>query len=218
MSKVEGNYASTAYSGAVQSDTRRGAENVKAQKAKTAEQSGRTQLSRAAQNLLKKLQKTYGNMDFMAADYENEDEAKDILSRGTKEFSVLFSREELEKMASDEKYEKEYMERVQGAVRMTEQINRQFGFGKGSDKGTLTQVGISFNKDGSMSYFAELEKTNDKQWERIEKNREKRADEKKKTTVKASSMNELITKMRQIDWSKVKEERKAQGDKLDFSI
>ncbi len=28
-------------------------------------------------------------------------------------------------MASDEKYEKEYMERVQGALRMSEQINHE---------------------------------------------------------------------------------------------
>ncbi len=32
------------------------------------------------------------------------------------------------KMASDEKYAKDYMDRVQGAVRMSEQINQQFGF------------------------------------------------------------------------------------------
>ena len=52
----------------------------------------------------------------MVADFDKGDNAKDILSRGTKEVSVIFSSSELEKMASDEKYEKEYMERVQGAL------------------------------------------------------------------------------------------------------
>ena len=84
-------------------------------------------LSDKAQDLLEKLKKTYKNMDFMVAG--KGDDAKEILSRGTKEFSVLFSTEELEKMAADKTYEKEYMNKVQGAVRMSEQINKQFGFG-----------------------------------------------------------------------------------------
>ena len=52
----------------------------------------------------------------MVADFDKGDNAKDILSRGTKEVSVIFSSSELEKMASGEKYEKEYMERIQGAL------------------------------------------------------------------------------------------------------
>ena len=59
------------------------------------------QLSTAAQQLLEKLQKTYNNMDFMV--YGNGQDAKELLSQGTKEISVLFSSDELEKMASDEK-------------------------------------------------------------------------------------------------------------------
>ena len=41
-------------------------------------------------------------MDFMVADFDKGDNAKDILSHGTKEVSVIFSSSELEKMASDE--------------------------------------------------------------------------------------------------------------------
>ena len=79
---------------------------------------GEAGLSKKAQSLLEKLRKTYGDMDFMVADFDKGDNAKEILSRGTKEVSVVFSSSELEKMASDEKYEKEYMDRVQGALRM----------------------------------------------------------------------------------------------------
>ncbi len=82
-------------------------------------------LSKGAQVLLEKLRKSYSDMDFMVADFDKGDNAKDILSRGTKEVSVIFSSSELENMASDEKYEKEYMERVQGALRMSEQINHE---------------------------------------------------------------------------------------------
>lgn len=81
---------------------------------------GETQLSEKAQVLLKKLRETYGDMDFFVADFSKGDNAKDILSKAGKEYSVILTVEELEKMASDEKYEKEYMEKVQGARRMSE--------------------------------------------------------------------------------------------------
>lgn len=172
---------------------------------------GKTKLSQKAQALLEKLQKTYKNMDFMAADYKNGTEAGDILSRGTKEFSVLFSPEELEKMASDKKYEKEYMAKIQGAVQMSDQINRQFGFesglGKNAESSQLTKVGMSFNSDGTTTLFASLEKQSDKKGAGT-----------KKTTVEASSQEELIRKLRNLDWNRVKEEKKSEGNRFDFTV
>ncbi len=187
------------------------------------------QLSDKAKALLEKLKKKYGNMDFFAADFSNDNEAKEILSRGTKEFSVLFSSDELEKMASDDKYLQEKESILEGAVRMSEQINEQFGAGKalGKDAVTssdITKIGMSFNADGSVSYFAELERSSEKQRERIEHNREKKADEKKeattkKVTVEASSEEELIKLLKQIDWSKIKEEKQeVSGSKFDYSV
>lgn len=175
---------------------------------------GKTKLSQKAQALLEKLQKTYKNMDFMAADYKNGAEAGDILSRGTKEFSVLFSPEELEKMASDTKYEKEYMARIQGAVQMSDQINRQFGFESGLGKNAesrLTKVGMSFNSDGTTTLFASLEKQSGSKDSKASAGT-------KKTTVEASSQQELIRKLRNLDWSKVKEEKKPEGDRFDFTV
>lgn len=180
-------------------------------------------LSDKAQDLLERLKKTYGSMDFMVAG--KGDDAKEILSRGTKEFSVLFSAEELEKMASDEKYEKQYMDKVQGAVRMSEQISKQFGFGPASEKGNITKIGIAFHSDGSTSYFAGLEKMSENQRERIEKAKEQKKDLKdipirsKRIQVSASSMDELIKKMNQVDWSKIREEDHTNhGYGLDYSI
>lgn len=239
MSRVEGNYASSYYNSTVQQNQQetvkktREAENV--QKTDKAKQ---PQLSKAAQNLLEKLRNNYSNMDFMIADFDNEEEAKEALSRGTKEVSVLFSSEELEKMATDEKFEKEYMDRVQGVLRMSDEINKKYGyesaFGKNSEKGEITKIGISFNKDGTMTYFAELEKSSNQQKERIEKIREKRAEEKKaaerkekadrsnvpvkKATVQATSEEELLDKINEIDWNKIKEERKQEGNKFDYLI
>lgn len=169
------------------------------------DQKKETQLSDKAQALLKKLRSTYSNMDFMVADFDNGDEAKEILSRGTKEASVLFTSEELEKMASNEKYEKEYMDRVQGALRMSEKINEQFGFGQALGNNAegvqIARVGISFNKDGSVDYFAELEKSSGK-----------------RAMIQTSSKEELLKKIAGIDWDKIKEESPAAGGKINYSI
>lgn len=180
-------------------------------------------LSDKAQALLEKLKKNYKNMDFMVAD--KGEGAKEIISRGTKEFSVLFSTDELEKMASDETFEKENMDKVQDAVQMSQQISKQYGFGTDSEKGNILKVGITFHDDGSTSYFAELEKMSESQRERIEKAKEQKKDLKdipvhsKRTQVSASSMKELVEKMNQVDWSQIKEEdRRNYTSGFDFSI
>ncbi len=205
------------------------------------------QLSQAAQKLLEKLRNTYSDMDFMVADFKNADEAKAALSRGTKEVSVLFSSEELEKMASSEKYEKEYMHRVQGALRMSDEINKKFGFesafGKDGSNIEITRIGISFNSDGTTSFFAELEKSSASQRERIEKAQEEKRTQKKedakkaekekqkerlegrsdqdvkRTTVQADSMEELLEKIQTVDWNRIKAGNEPEtGRKFDFSI
>ncbi len=174
------------------------------------------QLSTAAKQLLEKLQKTYHNMDFMV--YGNGQDAKHLLSQGTKEISVLFSGDELEKMASDEKYEKEYMSRVQGALHMSDEINKKFGFtsafGEKSDDTQINKIGFVFETDGKMTIFAELEKSSDRQRERIEKAREE-----KRASVQAGSMEKLIEKIAEVDWDTVKSEKMPEsGGRFDFSI
>lgn len=194
------------------------------------------QLSRRAQELLEKLRKTYKDMDFMIADFANGDDAKAVMSQGTKEISVLFSSEELEKMASSEKYEKEYMDRIQGALRMSERINKEFGFetafGGKKENSKIIKIGIAFGKDGSITYFAELEKATQKQREYIEKVRGKSIKERKefvetekkvktegnkRIILQAGSEEKLVKKIMEVDWSKVKED-KGEGNRFDYSI
>ena len=141
------------------------------------------QLSSKAQAYLDRLNKSYDNMEFLV--YNSGKDAKEVLSHSTKEVSVMLSREEIEKMASDEKYAAEKMKGVQGALRMSEQINREFGYtsafgrkGKNADT-RITKIGISFNEDGSTNIFAELEKSSRKQREQLEKVREEKRAQKK---------------------------------------
>lgn len=210
--------------------------NVRGKEEKdTKKTTGKTQkkdpvrLSEKAEQLLKQLQRKYGNMDFIVANYEDDDEASAYLSRGTKEYSVLIEPETLEKMAEDEKEKEKYMGIIDDATSKLSDMKEQLG----NDKENVKSVGVSIDKDGNVSYFAELEKMGEKQRERIEKSKESKKAEKtkqekaaqqektKKTRVQADSVEELLKKIKSVDWSKIKEEPtdpKESGSKFDFSI
>ena len=194
-------------------------------------QSSEDKLSTKAKNYLENLRKTYGDYDFYVADAGVDRRA--LLSGSTKEFSVIFSNEELERMADDEAYAQEKMHAVQIAVEMSKRINEQFG--ADLENGTLiSKMAISFDEDGKMSIFAQLEKISEAEKDYIEKLKEKRADEKKsaeelaekkaqekdrtvkKVNLEASSEEELIEKITNVDWSKVAGE--IEGIRFDFSV
>lgn len=200
-------------------------------------------LSSKAQEFLKNLRSKYGDYDFLIGN--STDDLKALVKSGSKEFSVIFSNAELERMANDEKYANEKLHCMERAVRMSEEINQKYGFERGFGKEDtsvtqITKIGIVFNDDGTTSFFAELEKSNEKQRERIEKAKEekrieKREEEKrtkremqsysksntdiKRASVQAYSMEELLEKILAIDWSAVKSEKMPEsGGKFDFSI
>ena len=204
---------------------------VKAKNNTASEQSLKSsedKLSSKAKNYLDNLRKTYGDYDFIVAD--EGDDRRALLDKSNKEYSVIFSSSELERMATDEKYASEKMRRVNTIVNMTDKICEQFGYerawGKGSENDTIiNKLAVSINDDGSMSIFAELEKMSEKQKDYIEKLREKRSEEKKtsekseekkansykkddnlsvkKVVVEASSEEELIEIIKNVDWNKV---------------
>ncbi len=202
------------------------------------EKSSEDKLSTKAKKYLENLRKTYGDYEFFVAD--SGDDKRALLNKSTKEFSVIFSGSELEKMANDEEYAKEKLNAVQTAVEMSKRICEQFGFERAGEKeegnGFINKIAISFNEDGTMSIFAELEKVSEKQKDYIEKIKEKRADDKKaaeelaekkakekekdvavkKVTLEASSEEELIEKITNVDWNKVAGENV--GVRFDFSV
>jgi predicted Zn-dependent peptidase len=55
----------------------------------------------------------------------------------------------------------------------------------GDDVENVSNIGFAVAKDGGVSFFAELEKSSDKQKERIEETREKKRTEKKEEEKKA---------------------------------
>ena len=197
-------------------------------------------LSNKAKEYLKSLREKYGDYDFLVGN--GTDDLKTLSKSGSKEFSVIFSNAEIEKMAADEKYAAEKMQGVEGAVKMCRRICEENGYVSAFDamkagNGTVNKIGIVTDDNGNMKFFAELEKSSDKQKERIEKYREKKAEERKeaekkaskkspyekedkdsvkRTTVEAGSMEELIEKIKNIDWNNVSDSKS--GDRFDFSV
>ena len=236
MEKIGSYYQSSIYE-----KTAQAAKDADRAKAGSARKAGGTEegkkapaLSKAAQNLLKELKKTYSNMDFIVADFETDEEAASLMSRGTAEYSALFTPEELEKMAADEDVKNKNMKILDSAVSKLDEMKTKLG-DKADD---VTRIGISFGDDGEVSFFAELEKNSEKQRERIEKQREDKKDAAKdtgkaeaaeylahgkptgkRTTVYASTIEELAEKIANVDWNAVKEERQSTtGQRFDFTV
>lgn len=65
-----------------------------------AAKSSEEKLSTKAKNYLDSLRKNYGDYNFIIAD--EGDDRRALLGKSDKEFSIIFSSDELEKMASDE--------------------------------------------------------------------------------------------------------------------
>lgn len=204
---------------------------------KSGKANGSVQLSDKAKALLQELKKKYTNMDFIVADYDSEEEVASYLSRGTKEYSVLIDSEELERMASDESVKEQNLALLDEAVGKLDEIKNQLG----DHKDEVVSMGITIGKDGEMSFFAELEKAGERQKEFIDSIREgkKEAAEKaaadkadprhpyahgyergKRTTVHASTVEELLDKISNIDWDSIKEESTAHmpGERFSSSI
>ena len=217
----------------------------KAAAAKAGAATSPLKLSEKAQAMLDKLKEKYGDRaDIMVADYSSDEEASEIMGRGTKEFSILLTEDELEKMADDEEYEKENYGKIESAMTMGDKLKEQFS----EDSETqITRFGISFNADGTTSFFAELEKVSqgqknfmdsmkaqkeaekearEKENERIEARREKapgkdyglEKNPPKVTRIYADSEEALLEKLQGVNWSEIGTEARKQGGKLDFSV
>ena len=217
-------YGNSVQNGKNQNKTSKADSSQKADSAKKA--TSNVQLSDKAKALLQELKKTYTNMDFIVTDYESEEEAASFLSRGTKEYSVLIDPEELERMASDDSVKEQNLSLLDEAVGKLDELKNQLG----EHKDEVVRMGISIGKDGEMSFFAELEKAGERRKEFIDSIREgkKEAAEKaeankgdprnhyahglergKRTTVYASSAEELLDKISNVDWDNIKEENTA---------
>ena len=188
------------------------------------------ELSQKAKDLLKELKKKYGDMDFFVADYSSDEEAQKYLSRGTKQYSVLIEPDILEEMAADGSVRDKYLGIINEAknkiAEAKDELAKMDDSEKGGNKSHVKSLGFTIKPDGSVSFFAELEKSSTDQSKRIEQAREeKRAKKKeeekaekteklneqreeriKKGIVKADSVEELMKNIKSFDWDNATEE------------
>lgn len=201
------------------------------------------ELSQDAKDLLNEMQKKYGDMDFFVADYSSDDEAQKYLSRGSKDYSVLIEPELLEKMAADESVKEKYLGIIDDAKNkiseVKDEIAKQDDTKDGAKKADIKNIGFSVKSDGSVSFFAELEKSSADQKKRIDQAREdkkaqKKEEEKetkakklkeqqedrvKRSVVRGGSADELIKNIKAVNWDKVAEEvRPRTGGKFNFGV
>lgn len=203
-----------------------GTQKTAAEKANETGTAKSVELSQGAKNLLKELQQKYGNMDFIVGEYETQEEAASYLARGTKDYSVLMSAEELEKMAADKSAKKEGMDKIESARNQLAYLQTQL-----QESGeNVKKLGVVFEKDGTSTLFASLEKSSEQQRERLEEAKEAKKAEKngagansalynrtKETTVTAKTTEELLEKIRNVDWDSVEEKTvPATGSKFDI--
>lgn len=240
MSKIDGySVYQNVYEKSVQkkNDLKKSEAAHKADKAEKVDRYEPVELSDRAKALLEELKKKYSNMDFMIANYDSKEEASRYLSRGTKEFSVLIEPELLEEMAADESVKEKYLGLLDEATSQLTTVKEEL---TDEEKTNVKHLGVTIGADGTLKFFAELEKSSEKQRERIEAAKEKKKAEKeeaaekaeekakekrlendkvKKTKVSADSVEALIEQIRNVDWETIKPEAvQLTGGRYDFTI
>jgi hypothetical protein len=157
---------------------------------------GEPELTDTAKKYYEELQKKYSNMDFILVSSDQKEFAKSQASKyaNANKMVVLIDEEKIERMATDENYRKQYESIIASAASGVSQLGSQISSTGANVKGYGAQV----NDNGTLSYFAVLEKSSEAQRERIEKKAEekkeaKKADEKK---AKKEEQQERLEKRR----------------------
>ena len=206
------------------------------------------ELSEGAKKLLDELKEKYGNMDFFVANYSSDEEAEQIMGRGTKEYSVLIEPEILEQMAADEDVKNKYMNIIDESTGKLDEIKEQL---KESGQ-EVESIGMKIDAEGAVKFFAKIKEQNEKYQKQVVDDKEaakaeeakeakrKERDEameklregkgtnpygrkeppyEKSTTVYADSVEELLEKIQNVDWSQIEATPvKGFGHKIDFTV
>ncbi len=204
---------------------------------------GQPKLSDKAAEYYKELKKKFSNMDFILVSNDMKEIAKSRAGSysNPNKMVVLIDEEKLERMATDEKFRKQYESIISSAGTKLPQMKASLG----SNASSVKAFGMQVNDGGTASFFAVVDKSLAAQKKRIEKNAEqkktaakkeaKKAAEEKWTekreektetkedlvTVSASSIEELLKKINDIVYdarsnSVWTEEEKAIGQHIDF--
>ena len=118
------------------------------------------QLSDKAKNYLSKLRKSRKNVDFRISEKGMEEKYLDKTT--AKEFTVVLTNEEIEKMATDKAFEKKQLAIIDKT--MQEMLKASLGLGEENGSGKtnasdVKDIALRIKEDGSMEILASLEKS-----------------------------------------------------------
>lgn len=178
---------------------------------------GKPEITKATAEYYEQLKAKYKDVEFVVVEDERMGEAKELLDdvRTDKELVVFVSESELEAMANKDDVRAKNEQLIADAVGQMPKMKEEL-----KDAGVeVKSFGMEFNDDGTVSYFAVLDKFSEAQKERIEEARE----QKKEKVVTASSIEELIKKIKDAAYeektnSVMTEQEKMVGQHLDIKF
>jgi len=203
---------------------------------------GNPKLSETATSYYEDLKSKYSDVEFVLVDNNSTDVAKEYASNlvSNKSMIVLISADEVEQMATDETTRSQNEKLIEDAKAQMPDLLAQL-----KESGVnVKSFGMEFNKDGTASYFAVVDKSMAAQRERIENNIEENRAAKKEaakenaaerlenkhlhrkeelTTITSSSMEDLISKIKDVLYeakadSVITEQEKMIGQHFDLSL
>ena len=170
---------------------------------------GDVNLSDEAKEYYNKLKQKFHNSDFIlvSKDMKSQVEQNASAYANPNKLVVLIDEEKIERMAADPSYRDKY----EGIIAMAELQMAQAGNSIPSSGAAVKNYGMSVDANGTMKYFAVLEKASADQKERIAKKAEERAEEK----VKEKKQAEKEEKEKRLEESEEKEYIEIEADSLE---
>lgn len=205
-------------------------------------------LSNKAKALLEELKEKYSDMDFMVANYSSDEEAQQYLSQGNKAFSVLIDPEDLEEMANNEDVKNKTLSLLDDARQNLTSLQSQLEEDGETSVKSLGVTINTDGKVSYFAELEKMSQNQKDRIEKIKENKaeEKAAADKKAakkereewidaakadrfhtnlpqidkhTTVQAESIDELLDKIRNVNWDEIPEEKTApMGRRFDLNI
>ena len=140
---------------------------------------GKPTLSKKAAEYYEKLQKKFGNMQFIlvSEDQKQSAEANAAAYASKTKATVLINEDKIEEMANDENVAKKYEGIIENSQKQLPDLKKQLEQTVGAD--ALKGIGMQVNDNGTATLFAVLEKNSEAQKLRQEKSEAKKAEQKK---------------------------------------
>lgn len=195
---------------------------------------GKPEISKSTAEYYEQLKAKFKDVEFVLVEDEQIGNAKQLASNvnSDKSLIVLVSESELEAMATDEATRTKNEQLIADAIGKMPEMKEQL-----EKAGVeVKSFGMEFNDDGTVSYFAVLDKFSEAQKERIENQRAEKAEKTDKAdkkepyksyktgkVVSASSIEELIKKIQDVAYEAkadnvITEQEKMVGQHFDMKF